>query len=132
MRGKRMKFCPNCETEYIDSIEVCADCNTRLVSELEMRIIMAERTRETREVFVKVETIENQFEADVLKNALEKEQIPVMVRSFHDTAYDGIYIPQKGWGIVLVPEEHKARAQEIIAALKSSFNNDDDSTINSE
>jgi hypothetical protein len=127
-----MKFCPNCETEYIDSIEVCADCNTRLVSELEMRIIMAERTRETQEVFVKVETIENQFEADVLKNALEKEQIPVMVRSFHDTAYDGIYIPQKGWGIVLVPEEHKARAQEIIAALKSSFKNDDDSTKNSE
>jgi hypothetical protein len=127
-----MKFCPNCETEYIDSIEVCADCNARLVSELEMRVIMAERTRETREVFVKVETIENQFEADVLKNALEKEQIPVMVRSFHDTAYDGIYIPQKGWGIVLVPEEHKARAQEIIAALKGSFKNDDDSTKNSE
>lgn len=127
-----MKFCPNCETEYIDSIEYCADCNARLVGELEMRIIMAERTRELQEVFVKVETVENQFEADVLKNALEKEQIPVMVRSFHDTAYDGIYIPQKGWGIVLVPEEHKARAQEIIAALKSSFKNDDDSSLNSE
>jgi hypothetical protein len=127
-----MKFCPNCETEYIDSIEVCADCNARLVSELEMRNIMEERARETREVFIKVETIENQFEADVLKNVLEKEQIPVIVRSFHDTAYDGIYIPQKGWGIVLVPEVHKARAQEIISALKSSFKNDDDSSINSE
>jgi hypothetical protein len=126
-----MKFCPNCETEYIDSIEVCADCNARLVNELEMRIIMAERTRETQEVFVKVETIENQFEADVIKNALEKEHIPVMVRSFHDTAYDGIFIPQKGWGLVMVPEEHKARAREIITALKSSFKNDD-SSIDSE
>jgi hypothetical protein len=126
-----MKFCPNCETEYIDSIEVCADCTARLVNELEMRIIMAERTRETQEVFVKVETIENPFEADVIKNALEKEQIPVMVRSFHDTAYDGIFIPQKGWGLVMVPEDHKARAQEIIAALKSSFKNDDDSSMNS-
>ena len=127
-----MKFCPNCETEYIDSIEICADCNARLVSNEQMKIIMAERARDAKEVFIRVETIENQFEADVIKNALENEQIPVMVRSFHDTAYDGIYIPQKGWGSVLVPEEHKEKAREIIAALKSSFKIDDDSSISSE
>jgi hypothetical protein len=127
-----MKYCPNCETEYIDSIETCADCNTRLVGELEMRIIMAERTRETQEVFVKVETVENQFEADLMKNALEKEHIPVIVRGFHDTAYDGIFIPQKGWGLVLVPEAHMEKAREIIDALKSDFKKDDDSSISSE
>jgi len=127
-----MKFCPNCETEYLDSIEFCADCNARLVGELEMRIIMAERTRETQEVFVKVETAENQFEADLIKNALEKEQVPVMVRNFHDTAYNGIYIPQKGWGLVMVPEAHTEKAREIIAALKSDFKKDDDSSISSE
>jgi len=127
-----MKFCPNCETEYIDDIEVCSDCSARLVSNEQMKIIMAERARDAKEVFIKVETIENQFEADVIKNALENEQIPVMVRGFHDTAYDGIYIPQKGWGIVLVPEEHKEKAREIIAALKSSFKNNDDSSISSE
>jgi hypothetical protein len=127
-----MKFCPNCETEYINDIEVCADCNTRLVSNEQMKIILAERVRDAKEVFLKVETVENQFEADVIKNVLENEQIPVMVRSFHDTAYDGLYIPQKGWGIVLVPEEHRERAREIIAVLKSSFKNTGDSSISSE
>jgi hypothetical protein len=122
-----MKFCPNCETEYLDSIEFCADCNARLVGELDMRIIKAERTREAQEVFVKVETVENQFEADVIKSTLQKELIPAMVRSFHDTAYDGIFIPQKGWGLVLVPEVHRERALEIIAALKADFKKTEDS-----
>jgi hypothetical protein len=127
-----MKFCPNCETEYLDSIEFCADCNARLVGELDMRIIMAERTREAQEVFVKVETVENQFEADVIKSTLQKELIPAMVRSFHDTAYDGIFIPQKGWGLVLVPEVHRERALEIIAALKADFKKTEDSSISPE
>ena len=46
-----MKFCPNCETEYVDSIESCADCNARLIGEEEMKTIMAERARESRRNF---------------------------------------------------------------------------------
>jgi hypothetical protein len=33
---------------------------------------------------------------------------------------------------VLVPQAHQEKAREIIAALKSSFKNDDDSSISSE
>ena len=47
-----MKFCPNCETEYVDSIESCADCNARLIGEEEMKTIMAERARETQKKFL--------------------------------------------------------------------------------
>jgi hypothetical protein len=89
-----------------------------------MKKLLAEREREAREVFVKVATVDNKFEADVLTNTLQKECIPVMVRSFHDTAYDGIYIPQKGWGIILVPAEDKDKAEEIIASVKGSISED--------
>jgi len=67
--------------------------------------------------FMSVHTLANQFEADVLKSALEDEDIPVIVRCFHDTAYDGIYIPQKGWGRLLVPETHRDRAKSLIAEI---------------
>jgi hypothetical protein len=119
-----MKYCPNCEIEYFDTIDECADCKTRLIGEEAMKKLLAEREREAREVFVKVATVDNKFEADVLTNTLQKECIQVMVRSFHDTAYDGIYIPQKGWGIILVPAEDKDKAEEIIASVKSSITED--------
>ncbi len=71
--------------------------------------------------FVKVAALENEFEAEVIKDALEKEQIPTIIRSFKDTAYDGIYILQKGWGNVLVPEEYKDKAKQIVSAVKNTF-----------
>jgi hypothetical protein len=116
-----MKYCPNCEIEYLDTIEECADCKTRLIGEEAMKKLLEKREREAQEVFVKVATVDNKFEADVLSNTLKKECIPVMVRSFHDTAYDGIYIPQKGWGIILVPAEDKDKAEEIIASIKDTI-----------
>jgi len=119
-----MKYCPNCEIEYPDTIEECADCKTRLIGEEALKKLLAEREREASEVFVKIATVDNKFEADVLTNTLKKECIPVMVRSFHDTAYDGIYIPQKGWGIILVPAENKDKAEEIIAAVRNTITED--------
>ncbi len=89
-----------------------------------MKKLLAEREREALEVFVKIATVENKFEADVLSNTLKKECIPVMVRTFHDTAYDGIYSPQKGWGIILVPAEDKNKAEEIIASIKTTIAED--------
>lgn len=39
-----MPWCPKCKTEYIEGIEICADCHTPLVSSLE---IEAEQTAQT-------------------------------------------------------------------------------------
>ncbi len=124
-----MKFCPTCETEYRDEIQRCADCDSPLVSEAEMKNILAKRAAEAQEVFIKVGTIDNQFEADVVKSAFENENIPVMIRSFQDTAYDGIFIPQKGWGIVLVPTNYKEQAGELLATLQTTFKKASDQNI---
>ncbi len=56
-----------------------------------------------------------------LRDALEKEGIPVIVRSFSETSFDGIFIPQKGWGLILVPKELCDRAQQIISSIEMSL-----------
>jgi ketol-acid reductoisomerase len=71
--------------------------------------------------WVKAGVIENRFEGDRISHALSEAGIPFMVKSFLDTAYNGLYIPQKGWGAVMVPEELKEQAEKIIDDIKKSF-----------
>ena len=118
-----MKYCPQCAAEYHDEIEACFDCEERLISqqEFQKRKEEEERFQEETKSLVKVYTLKDRFEADLIKMELEKEGIPVLIRYFKDTAYDGIYIPQKGWGEVRVPEKKKERAKEIIDTLEEIF-----------
>jgi len=67
--------------------------------------------------FKKITVVENKFEADLIAQTLQDEGIPVMIRSYHDTAYNGIFIPQKGWGAVMVPAEMEDKARSIIDEL---------------
>jgi hypothetical protein len=74
---------------------------------------------------LKVSTVGNRFEEDVVSQALEEEGIPFMIRRYSDTAYDGIFIPQKGWASVMVPDEFMEKAKAIIKGLKRDFENED-------
>lgn len=67
--------------------------------------------------YVKVHTLSNRFEADVIADALRQEGIPVLVRSFEETPYAGLFVPQKGWGRIMVPKEMVDSAREIISRL---------------
>ena len=71
--------------------------------------------------WVKVGTVENRFEGDRISHALNEAEIPYLMKSFLDTAYNGLYIPQKGWGVIRVPEEFRKEAERLIAEVKKSF-----------
>ncbi|MFQ5842542.1 MAG: hypothetical protein ACE5I8_08905 [Thermodesulfobacteriota bacterium] len=71
--------------------------------------------------FVKIFVVENKFEADLVSQALQQEGIPVMLKTFSDTAYDGLYIPQKGWAAVMIPEELKALGERVVVEFKDAF-----------
>ena len=65
--------------------------------------------------YIKVTVLDNSFEADLVTQALDRAAIPDIVRPYRDTAYNGIFIPQKGWGALLVPDDTVDRAKPIIA-----------------
>jgi hypothetical protein len=49
-----------------------------------------------------------------------------MIKSFLDTAYDGLYLPQKGWGAVMVPEKFGEAAGKVISEVKRIFKAEED------
>jgi hypothetical protein len=57
---------------------------------------------------------ENEAEANVIKSVLEEHGIHAEIKSFHDTAYDGLFQSQYGWGLILVSETDFPEAQRII------------------
>jgi hypothetical protein len=77
--------------------------------------------RQTMAHWVKAGVVENRFEGDRVSQALKEAEIPFMIKSYLDTAYDGIYIPQKGWGVVMVPERLREEAEKLVKEIKQIF-----------
>ncbi len=77
-------------------------------------------------MWVKAGVVENRFEGDRISQSLQDAGIPFMVKSFLDTAYNGLYVPQKGWGMVLVPETFLEEAEKVIREVKNGFEEEEE------
>ena len=67
---------------------------------------------------------ENEAEAIALQKLLEEHGIKSIVRSFHDTAYDGIFQNQYGWGVIRVNEADFTRGRRIIEEWRAAAPHD--------
>ena len=65
--------------------------------------------------FIKIIILENAIEAQLIGSILEQRNIPHRLRSYHDTAYDGLFQFQKGWGKLYAPQSYR---QEILAVVE--------------
>lgn len=68
----------------------------------------------------KIAVLENQVEASFLETILKDRNIPFTIRSYHDSAYDGLFQLVKGWGAVYGPDEFKNEIIEILNELRNS------------
>jgi hypothetical protein len=75
--------------------------------------------------FTAIHTLDNRFESDVLLDALEQEEIPAILRSFEETAYTGLFVPQRGWGRILVPRRFVSKARAVIYPLINKQKSED-------
>jgi hypothetical protein len=70
----------------------------------------------------RVHILGNEIEAQVLKDVLEHEGIDAIIQSYRDLAFDGLFIPQRGWGCILTRFEDSKRAVEAIQAALAAVN----------
>jgi hypothetical protein len=62
---------------------------------------------------VKILVFRNEIEAMLLKEILTEKNIPHIIRSYHDSALDGLWQTQSSWGHVEAPEEYKEEILQI-------------------
>ena len=79
------------------------------------------------EDYVRTATLENENEARLLVSILKDRGVPHLLRSYHDTAFDGLFQSQKGWGSISAPESYQEEILEIISDLRKGMNLPDDS-----
>jgi hypothetical protein len=67
--------------------------------------------------YIKILTVENEVKARLLETILSSKSIPFALKSYYDTALDGLYQLQMGWGYVAAPPEYAAEIREIYRDL---------------
>ena len=70
--------------------------------------------------YIKITILENGIEAQLIGSILDQREIPHRIRSYHDTAYDGLFQLQKGWGDIYAPKELKEEILDIMADVRSA------------
>jgi hypothetical protein len=68
--------------------------------------------------YVKVIVLDNEIEAQLVDSILSERDIPHLMVSYHDTAYDGLFQTQKGWGHVSAPALFKQEILEILEEVR--------------
>ena len=82
--------------------------------------------------FISIAVLDNDIEAQLLGSILSEQDIPHLMQSYHDTAFDGLFQVQKGWGSVYAPASYKADILEILDGIRSGTQDIMDYDENSE
>lgn len=105
-----MKLCANCGSENEDAATRCRRCSAELVTPKPVE----EQEPDAR--FEKVAVLDSEVQAELLDGVLSGQGIPHIMQSYHDSAYDGLFQSQMGWGHVSAPARFRG---EILATLES-------------
>lgn len=71
--------------------------------------------------YEKLRTVQNRFEGELLAAALERSGVDFFLRTFEDTAYDGLFVTQEGWGAVWVAPEDRQVAEDILQKFDEAY-----------
>jgi len=66
---------------------------------------------------VKILVLYNEIEAKLLSEILKQKEIPHLIRSYHDSVYDGLWQMQSGWGHIEAPPEFEEEIMKVYNEL---------------
>lgn len=108
-----MKTCSYCGRENDDNATQCRECGMALGSSPNAgEPIIPEESLERAGV------LDNETQAGLLDAVLTDRGIPHIMQSYHDSAFDGVFQTQKGWGIVLAPRSFREEVRSALEAIK--------------
>ena len=67
----------------------------------------------------KIAVLNSIVEAQVLGAMLKEQDIPHLIKTYHDSAYDGLFQCPKGWGHVEAPEEYENEILTLLDNLRT-------------
>lgn len=62
----------------------------------------------------KILSLSSEIEAMRIKEILDNHEVPHLIRSFYDSAYDGIFQHQYGWGVLEADESDEERILSLV------------------
>lgn len=81
--------------------------------------VKVERLNDCMERFEKIVVLESEVQAELVDSVLSGRGIPHIMQSYHDSALDGLFQGQNGWGHVAAPLSCKDEILSVIQDLKS-------------
>ncbi len=69
--------------------------------------------------YERIVEFKNEIEARLVTSHLDQQSIPYQLVSNHDSAYDGIFQVQMGWGHLLAPAEYGDEIRRVHEDLTS-------------
>jgi len=77
---------------------------------------------------VKIAVLENAIEAQLIGSILDQRGILHRLQSYYDTAYDGLFQMQKGWGKLYASQSRRQEILQIIEDVRSKYYYSDDNS----
>lgn len=70
-------------------------------------------------MIAKILVFNNEFEAKLLDEIFNDKEIPHLIRSYHDSAYDGLWQMQSSWGHIEAPEEYREEILKTFSEMSA-------------
>ena len=65
----------------------------------------------------RIMSLNSEIQAIRIRELLDSHKIPHLIRSFYDTAYDGLFQHQYGWGVLEADEANEGTILELVKDL---------------